>query len=654
MSLKHAKREKAEATVQEDAIKRTEDSMEAAQAAVDKAKHSQAQEIGQSVSAALQIAGRQVTWVGLQAQRYTARAYRRIEKYLWRLTGLIGFGFRLAFVSIDRYAFKAYYEAADEAKFLRREILSVRKNLRRCLKRSPLSIFPVLGHYTAKAFRRHKRLFTTLFNTALPVGACVLLAVTVAHWGSVTFALEVTYNGESIGYVESESVYLEAEKLALGRIVTDTQQAEAPQAENTAADAGARVVNLSTRSLEVKQQEDTSDELLAKPSYKLSLVSIDKLTDANAMSDKLIEYSSSNITNACGIYVDGTFVCAVKNETDAVSVFDKLLDEKQTNEANTLVDFVEKVSYVQGLYPDNEQTMWDAERLEEKLRSKKAEAVYYTVQDGDTPSEIAQANDLTTKELMALNPGLTETIHVGDSLLISNEVNFVRVKVIKTVQRTEEIPFETEEIKTSSMYQGRTKTIREGVNGERQVTELVTYIDNIAVSTEQVSSKVTKEPVSKKVNVGTKARSSYSGGAYSSSTTPEYYDTGSVSTQMMWPAPYARQVSQSYGHNGHRGMDITRNGALGSPIVAAASGTVTYAGWDSTGHGYRVVINHGNGLQTSYSHCQKGSIRVRVGQSVSQGQRIASIGSTGNSTGPHLHFEVSRNGVRVNPRPYIS
>lgn len=181
-----------------------------------------------------------------------------------------------------------------------------------------------------------------------------------------------------------------------------------------------------------------------------------------------------------------------ENETDAVSVFDKILNEKKTNEANTIADFVEEVNYVQGLYPDNEKTVWDAERLEQKLRSKKAEAVYYTVKEGDTVSGIAQANDLTTKELMGMNSGLTETIHVGDQLLVSNEVNYLRVKIMKTVQRTEEIPYETEETKTSSMYVGRTKTVQEGVNGERQITELVTYVDNVAVSTKQVSAKVVK------------------------------------------------------------------------------------------------------------------------------------------------------------------
>ena len=655
MGLKNAKREKPAQTAQEGAIKET-DIMETAQAGEDKeAKQpiGEQKQAPRAAGAALGAVYRQVSLIGMQTQRYVKRFYRHIERYLRLPFQMARFGLRFVFVTVDRYALRAYHEAADEARYLREEMRSVRSNLGRCVKESPVSVFPVLGHYMSKAVKRHQKLFGTLLNTALPIGACVLLATTVAHWGSVTFALEVHYNDQKIGYVASESVYLEAEKLARSRIMTGEQQAEqaASTEETTAAGGSGRVVNLSTRSV-AGEKNEASDELISKPTYKLSLVSIDQLTDAKGMSDKLIEHSSSKITNACGVYVDGQFVCAVKNETDAVSVFDQILNEKKTDEANTMADFVEEVSYVQGLYPDNEETVWDAERLEEKLRSKKAEAVYYTVKMGDTVSGIAQANDLTTKELMEMNRGLTETIHVGDQLLVSNEVNYLRVKLMKTVQRREEIPYETEETKTSSMYVGRTKTVQEGVNGERQITELVTYIDNVAVSTQQVSSKVVKDPVTKKVNVGTKSKSSYSG--YSSSTSPIYYGTGSVSTKMMWPAPTAHQVSQYYGHNGHRGMDITTNGASGRPIVAAASGTVTYAGWDSTGHGYRVVINHGNGLQTGYSHCKSGSIRVRVGQQVSQGQQIARIGSTGNSSGPHLHFEVIRNGTRVNPSQYIS
>ena len=583
--------------------------------------------------------------MGMQTQRYSKRFYRHIERYLRLPFQMLRFGGRFVFVTVDRYAFRAYHEAADEARYLRAEMRSVRSNLGRCMKESPLSVFPVLWHYAAKAFKRHKKLFGTLFNTALPIGACVLLAMTVAHWGSVTFALEVSYNDQKIGYVASESVYLEAEKLARSRVMTGVEENAASQAQ---------LVNLSTRSL--AQPEEAVKELIGKPTYRLSLVTIDQLTDANTMSDKLIEHSSSKITNACGVYVDGQFVCAVKNETDAVSVFDRILNEKKTDASNTIADFVEEVSYVQGLYPDNEKTVWDAERLEQKLRSKKAEAVYYTVKEGDTVSGIAQANDLTTKDLMGMNSGLTETIHVGDQLLVSNEVNYLRVKLIKTVQRTEEIPYETEETKTSSMYVGRTKTVQEGVNGERQITELVTYIDNVAVSTKQVSAKVVKDPVAKKVNVGTKSKSSYSSGSSGGKTYgSSYYAPGSLGTKLMWPAPTAHQITQSFGHNGHKGMDISTSGASGQPIVAAAGGTVVEAaasGWN-TGYGNYIVIDHGNGLKTRYAHCLDGSLRVRVGQQVSQGQRIASIGNTGNSFGAHLHFEVIYNGTRINPYSYV-
>ena len=75
------------------------------------------------------------------------------------------------------------------------------------------------------------------------------------------------------------------------------------------------------------------------------------------------------------------------------------------------------------------------------------------------------------------------------------------------------------------------------------------------------------------------------------------------------------------------------------------------AGWLFTGYGYSVIINHGNGLQTLYSH-MKGPL-VRVGERVKRGQMIGQVGSTGRSTGPHVHLEVRKNGVRVNPLPYL-
>ena len=98
----------------------------------------------------------------------------------------------------------------------------------------------------------------------------------------------------------------------------------------------------------------------------------------------------------------------------------------------------------------------------------------------------------------------------------------------------------------------------------------------------------------------------------------------------------------------HTGLDIATS--TGTPIKAASEGTVTWAGSKGS-YGNLVVITHSNGVQTYYGHCSK--IYVSAGQSVSQGETIAAVGSTGNSTGPHLHFEIRVNGVAYNPQNYL-
>lgn len=98
----------------------------------------------------------------------------------------------------------------------------------------------------------------------------------------------------------------------------------------------------------------------------------------------------------------------------------------------------------------------------------------------------------------------------------------------------------------------------------------------------------------------------------------------------------------------HEGIDIA--GGSGSAIVASSSGTVIVAGW-SGGYGNLVVIDHGNGMSTAYAH--NSSITVSVGQRVSQGSVIARMGTTGNSTGVHCHFEIRVNGAAVDPMGYL-
>ena len=124
---------------------------------------------------------------------------------------------------------------------------------------------------------------------------------------------------------------------------------------------------------------------------------------------------------------------------------------------------------------------------------------------------------------------------------------------------------------------------------------------------------------------------------------------------MLWPL--AGEITSDFGwrthpitgsQSFHSGIDI--GGDYGEPIYAAQAGTVEYAGWIS-GYGNAVIINHGGGISTLYGHCQ--ALLVSTGQSVAQGELIAECGSTGNSTGPHCHFEVRVNGEPVNPLGYL-
>lgn len=130
----------------------------------------------------------------------------------------------------------------------------------------------------------------------------------------------------------------------------------------------------------------------------------------------------------------------------------------------------------------------------------------------------------------------------------------------------------------------------------------------------------------------------------------------------MWPAPACTYVSSPYGwrtlrgySDFHTGVDLTLpgGGSTGAVIVASLDGTVESVRRSNSGYGHCIVINHGGGVKTRYAHCLAGSISVSVGQRVSAGQAIARVGSTGNVTGPHLHFEIIINGNTVNPLPYI-
>lgn len=109
---------------------------------------------------------------------------------------------------------------------------------------------------------------------------------------------------------------------------------------------------------------------------------------------------------------------------------------------------------------------------------------------------------------------------------------------------------------------------------------------------------------------------------------------------------------QNRGSHMHAGIDIPR--PVGTPMYAADAGVVSLAKANPGGYGYYIMINHGNGLSTLYAHMYRNTVTVSLGQRVKKGQKIADVGNNGRSSGPHLHFEVHKNGSSVNPSNYIN
>ncbi len=562
---------------------------------------------------------RQIYYIGIQTIRYGKRFFSWLLSLLLKpIKGLISFVFTI-FIVIDKHALKAFHESVDDFKRLLKDAKKV--SMQSMESEDKSGRFKKFLHHVGFAFRRYKSAMIYAFNFILPIISLAILLNVIIAWSNTTFALEINYNNKVIGYVQDEAVYKEARKMAFERLDVNASSVGIPNDEKEAS-------------------------LIGTADYKITRVKRSQINEASEICDSLIEKSNNDITNACGVYIDDEFICAVKNETDALSVFDAILAEHETDDKNAVVSFVENIDYVQGLYLDSKNIIKDASYLQDKLNSKKSEAKYYTVEEGDTVSGIAAKFDMSSADLFALNPELKENIYIGQVILIANEVNFIRVQTTKTEYKEAEIPFETIKVSTNSLYVGDKRVITKGQNGVEKVTELVTYVDGVKVSSKEVSRTVVKEAVSEKVQVGTKKNPSSSGSG------------GYTGGKLGWPTIGAYSISSPYGYRNfgdgwHSGIDLVRpGGSSGCTVVAAEGGTVTFAGWYGSG-GYTVIIDHGGGLSTMYCHMQS-SLRVTSGQRVSRGQAIGKIGATGYVTGAHLHFEVKVNGKSVNPMNYLS
>ncbi|MBQ1950404.1 MAG: peptidoglycan DD-metalloendopeptidase family protein [Clostridia bacterium] len=485
------------------------------------------------------------------------------------------------------------------------------REIRAAARQNGRAVFACIGDLCRRAVRRYQDELRILWGFFGPVVAAVVLVVTIVAWTGTDFCLALEYRGQPLGLIASETSYAAASAMAQERVMNE--------------DDSFSVESVPQMALKVQGRKTV-------------------MTDAQ-LCDAILRTAGDAISEATGLYVNGDFVGAMSARGELESVLDGIKDTYyDKSNKNQRAEFVQDVELVDGLFPTS--TVSGASVLHNDLVRETVVKKTYTVQAGDTLSTIARKHDMTTSELRALNTAYanTDMVHIGDVLTVRRPQSFLQVKVIKTIEYTEQIDYQTQTIYNDKMYVTESKVKTKGREGSQVVKAEITYVDGVESGRAVLSRTVTKQPVTRVVERGTKKVTSQSGGTV-------VQGDGVTTGSMLWPVPSCHNMSRGY-FRGHYALDIA-NGPVtvrNKPAVAADGGTVVYAGWYYD-YGYYVKIRHSNGLYTTYAHLM--SISVVKGQSVSRGQQVGRIGSTGNSTGPHLHFEVIKNGVRVNPLNYV-
>ncbi|KJR46490.1 hypothetical protein UF75_3102 [Desulfosporosinus sp. I2] len=360
--------------------------------------------------------------------------------------------------------------------------------------------------------------------------------------------------------------------------------------------------------------------------------------------------SEENLKEKLAVYVEGFELTVANNPIfllPSQEEINKLLKSYQeifakSDETNqvTSVSFQEEVGTNSvGVSPERVITY---EQALEKLKQGNVQKEDYIIQPNDSWWLIARKNDLKTSEVLAANPGATvdTVLKPGQTINIEKVSPYLTVVSKGTRTDKEIIPFDEVAKIDSTLASGQTKIIQEGSDGEKEIKYSYEQKNDKVITKTILDEKVIKESAPQVVAKGAKREPvvvAYSRGS------------GQNSSGLIWPL--RGRINSYYGYrNGgfHNALDI--NGSLGDPYVATAKGKVISAGWNGN-YGYSILIDHGNGIMTRYAHSSK--LLVAAGQTVSQGQTIGLVGSTGRSSGPHLHLEVIVNGDTTNPLNYL-
>lgn len=503
-----------------------------------------------------------------------------------------------------------YREISRQTGLLRRELALAKEQ--KC------SVRPIWKRY----FSRLNHLLNHIASFVTPIIGFTVLVACLSHFTGLTYGLSVEFSGQNLGCIANESVYYAAQDTVIERLM----------------------------------DEDYLDPENIGLTFQLTIVNKEDLLDEETLANRILVASGSEVENADGVYINEAFVGALRNGQELLVYLNSMLDSYRTGTEHEVIQFIDNISIKNGIYPT--ASILNLGEVRDIINSDEPLETIDTSLAEDTLGTIAARNGITVEQLINLNPQLEADLTLyeeeysstsrynqanyspaeGTELLVSSVNPNLGVQITRRETYTESIPFGTTYIDNSSYYEGWTSPISAGVKGQRSVVADVTYIDGEKVSENRISTEVISEPVNARVSRGTKK-------------IVQVISPGQdISDSYIWPVEGGWFNGSLNSYAGHTGMDIAA--PFGTVIRASRAGTVIYATnvsiWP---YGKSVVIQHDDGARTRYAHCSK--VVVSYGQYVQQGEYIGQVGSTGNSSGNHCHFEIIVGGQFMWPERFI-
>lgn len=449
--------------------------------------------------------------------------------------------------------------------------------------------------------------------------------------GLVLMDVDMSYTGEELlwGTVDEESLVRDnMERVLRGSVIETMQQAYTLKVNDY-------MVNLASVEEVEQLLQAAVDKYDSSGQFGIELTQ-DNSREFNVLSANIVNMTaraSENGQQESALFPEAG-ICAALTEGFAREVEPEEKDFDDYDRGIMSMEFPQEVEIVEAYLPTDQRKPL-LEAIEE-LTVEQEQQTIYTVVSGDTLSEIAIAVNIPMEEIVAMNDSLetiNSIIREGQELIITVPEPTLSVERREINYYEEIYDAEIIYIENDDWYTNQSVTREQPHAGFRKVVVEETYVNDTQEARDILLEEVIMEAVAKVVERGTKVPPTYikpiSGGRFSSGFGRRSAPTKGASTY-------------------HKGVDWAT--PTGTPVYASCGGVVSRAGWGS-GYGYVVYIDHEDGRQTRYGHLSR--ILVQVGDVVAQGDRIALSGSTGVSTGPHLHFEILIGGSQVNPLNYL-